>query len=75
MHSSSLISVEGHSNFRRDSRTNAIINTNSSDYEKYISERENKKNLEETVKNTVKELSELKSEIGEIKEMLLKIIS
>ena len=75
MHSSSLIPVEGHSNFKRDSRTNAIINTNSSDYEKYISERENKKNLEKTVKNTVKELSELKSEIGEIKEMLLKIIS
>ena len=75
MHSSSLIPVEGHINFKRDSRTNAIINTNSSDYEKYISERENKKNLEETVKNTVKELSELKSEIGEIKEMLLKIIS
>lgn len=75
MHSSSLIPVEGHSNFKRDSRTNAVINTNSSDYEKYISERENKKKLEETVKNTVKELSELKSEIGEIKEMLLKIIS
>lgn len=75
MHSSSLIPVEGHSNFKRDSRTNAIINTNSSDYEKYISERENKKNLEETVKNTAEELSKLKSEIGEIKEMLLKLIS
>ena len=75
MHSSSLVPVEGHTNFKRDPHTNAIISTNSSDYEKYIFERENKKNLEKTVKNTAEELSKLKSEIGEIKEMLLKLIS
>ena len=49
-----VVPVEGHTNFKRDPHTNAIISTNSSDYEKYIFERENKKNLEKTVKTLLK---------------------
>jgi|TARA_R100000027_G_scaffold60721_1_gene51620 hypothetical protein len=73
MHSSSLIPVEGHSNFKRDPKTNAIISTDNNDYEKYISERDRRKNIERKVEDTAKELSELKVEITEIKDLLLKI--
>jgi len=73
MHSSRLIPVDGHSNLKRDRNTNAIISTNTSDYEKYITERNRRQNLEDKVDNTAKELSELKSEMNEIKNLLIEL--
>ena len=73
MHSSRLIQVDGHADLKRDQNTNAIISTNTSDYEKYINERTRRKNLEDKVDNTAKELSELKTEINEIKNLLIEL--
>ena len=42
MHSSSLIPVEGNSNLSRDPKTGAIVNTDRSEYEKYVAQREAK---------------------------------
>lgn len=73
MYSSRLIQVDGHADLKRDKNTNAIISTNTSDYEKYITERNRRKKLEDKVDNTSKELSELKSEINEIKNLLIEL--
>lgn len=73
MHSSRLIPVEGHSDLHRDPETNAIISNNTSEYEKYIAQRNERNSMKNKVDNTAKEVSELKSEIQEIKDLLLKI--
>ncbi len=58
-----LIPVEGENYLFRDPQTNAIINTNKSGYDSYISRREFEKKEKER-------LDHLESEIGEIKSLL-----
>ena len=73
MHSSRLIPVEGHKDLHRDPETNAIISNNTSEYEKYIAQRNERNSMKDKVDSNAKELSELKSEIQEIKDLLLKL--
>jgi len=61
------IPVEGHSNLKRDSHSNAIVNTNAFEYDQYMSHRERK--LKE-----IEEIENLKSEVGEIKSMMKMIL-
>ena len=66
MHSSSLIPVEGNPNLSRDPKTGAILNTNRSEYEKYIAQR-NEREIDK------QRLTQLESEISEIKQLLVKL--
>ena len=66
MHSSSLIPVEGNLNLSRDPKTGAILNTDRSEYEKYVAQREAKELDKER-------LNKLESEISEIKQLLVKL--
>ncbi len=74
MHSTSLIPVEGHDGYCRDPLTKAIINTNNLDYETYVSAREKNNSLTKSIENNSESIKELKSEINEIKNLLLQII-
>ena len=58
-----LIPVEGENYLFRDSNTNAIINTNTSGYDSYVSRKKFQENEKERLDN-------LESEIGEIKSLL-----
>lgn len=78
MHSSSMISVEGHTNLKRDLSSNAIVNTNTTDYLKYVSERDKRKELEnkvDKIANELENLSGLKSEIDELKNMIIQLVN
>jgi len=75
MHRPSLIPVEGHGNLARDPQTGAIINTNKSEYEQYIHNRNSNKNKEEKLEYAIHQVEELKGEIDEIKNLLLKLMS
>ena len=66
MHSSSLIPVEGNPNLSRDPKTGAILNTDRSEYEKYIAQR-NEREIDK------QRLTQLESEISEIKQLLVKL--
>ncbi len=68
------IRVEGHSDLVRDPVTNAIINTNKSKYEEYISRRNIKKNETQKVHDLEDELSCIKDDLNEIKSLLKEII-
>lgn len=74
MHSTGLIPVEGHDGYCRDPITKAIINTNKLDYQNYISSREKNNSLKKSIENNSESIKELKSEINEIKNLLLQII-
>ncbi len=64
----SLIPVEGHSQLFRDSDTGSIINTDDSSYQAYLRQKNAKKDER-------KELDDMKRDIDEIKNMLVKIVN
>tara|TARA_B100000131_G_scaffold226168_1_gene217763 strand:- start:418 stop:639 length:222 start_codon:yes stop_codon:yes gene_type:complete len=66
MHSPSLIPVEGNSNLARDPKTGAIVNTDRSEYEKYIAQRDAKQLDKDR-------LDKMESELSEIKQLLVKL--
>tara|TARA_B100001063_G_C16570570_1_gene455628 strand:+ start:60 stop:266 length:207 start_codon:yes stop_codon:yes gene_type:complete len=61
------IKVEGHDNLVRDRETGAIVNNDSSSYKAYMRQ----KQVKLSEKN---EIEKLKTEVGEIKDMLKVII-
>jgi hypothetical protein len=64
------IKVEGYDNLVRDKTTNAIINTNKSDYQTYLKLKQEKEESNNKIIDIENELNTIKSDIGEIKKML-----
>ena len=62
--------VEGHESLIRDENTNAILNTNSSEYNQYLSLRAKRKQGSERIDNMEDDLKSLKDDINEIKTLL-----
>ena len=53
--------VEGHSNLVRDTKSGAIINNDSTEYQNYIAMREQKLKEKDRIENLENEVSEIKS--------------
>ena len=69
-----LIPVEGKDGWYRDPDSNAIVNANKSDYDKYMATY-NKRQKEISEKKALQnDVSELKSEMSEIKTLLLTLV-
>ena len=62
--------VKGHSNLIRDENTNAILNTNLSEYDQYLSIRSKRKKGTDRIDNMENDLKSLKDDINEIKSLL-----
>ena len=62
--------VEGHPNLIRDENSNAIVNTDSSEYTNYLSLRARKKHGGDRIDNMENDLKDLKDDINEIKSLL-----
>ena len=72
---SNLIPVEGNNDLVRDPRTDQIINTNTSAYEQYISQRKRRKLDKEKSLSVEEDLANLKSEMSEIKSLLKELVN
>ena len=72
---SNLIPVEGNNDLVRDPRTDQIINTNTSAYEQYISQRKRSKLDKEKSLSVEEDLASLKSEMNEIKSLLKELVN
>ena len=69
-----LIPVEGKEGLYRDPSSNAIVKANIDEYDKYMASY-NKRQKEEAEKKALqKEVSDLKSEMGDIKSLLLTLV-
>ncbi len=66
----SYLKVKDRDDIVRNSRTNFIVNKNKSQYEQYIARRDVKDQENEKVNTMEKDLSDLKNEISEIKDLL-----
>ena len=62
--------VKGHNSLIRDETTNAIVNTNSAEYNNYLSNRAKRKQGNERIDNMEDDLKSLKDDINEIKTLL-----
>jgi hypothetical protein len=71
----SYYNVDGHHDLARDPETNAIINVNGLDYEKYIASRDAKSEKNQKVQNIEDEVATIKDELNEIKFLLKEIIN
>ena len=71
----SLIPVENHSELFRDSKTGAIVNKSTSDFERYNNTRNKILSKEERINHLEQKVDNLSSDIGDIKSMLQSFFS
>jgi hypothetical protein len=65
--------VENFPNLIRDSKTNAILNTDSTEYNNYIRTKQKISSQKHQIKKMEEDLSELKSSMDDIKQLLRKL--
>ena len=69
-----LIPVEGREGWYRDPDSNAIVNCNVSEYDNYMAAYKRRETKEKKLTTLQDEVSELKSDIGEIKNLLKSLL-
>ena len=69
-----FIPVEGHEHKWRDPYSNAIVNTNADAYTKYMNAHKNRSQKDKSVHTLQNEVSALKSDISDMKAMLLQLV-
>jgi hypothetical protein len=68
------LKVMGHEDLIRDVKSNAIVNTNKSEYNIYMNRIKSREQQGDQIRNTIKEINILKQELFEIKELLKEVI-
>ena len=71
----SKLKVEGHSELVRDLNSNAIVNTNTTECSAYMRKYKLREKNNDLLRNAVKEINTLKSELYEIKSLLKEVIN
>ena len=66
--------VQGHGDFIRDTKSNAIVNTNKSEFNLYMIRIKKREKQSDAIRDAVKEINNLKKEFYEIKQLLLKVV-
>jgi len=69
------VKVEGHEDLVRDVRSKAIINTNTTEYQPYMARIRAREKQGDAIRNTVKEINDLKKEMYEIKNLLKEVLN
>ena len=69
------IKVKGHDHLIRDPKTNAIINTNMSEYNEYLSRRDSKLKDNQKVQNLESDVVNMKEDLDEIKFLLRRLVN
>jgi len=68
------LKVEGFPSLIRDTRSNAIINTNRSEYQIYMARIRAREQQGDEIRNAVKEINILKAELREIKNLIKEVV-
>ena len=66
----SLIPIEGKDGYHRDTRSNAIVNTNKNEYNTYLMNRKKLLTDKERIDSLEGEIGGIKDDLGDIKMML-----
>ena len=65
--------VEGHTNLVRDLKSQAIINTDSDAYARYMARKRVQKQKNDELREVIRDVNELKIEMRAIKEQLIEL--
>ena len=63
--------VEGHENLIRDTSSNAVINSSTSEYRIYMARHRAREQQSDELRNACKEINNLKAELREIKTLIM----
>ena len=63
--------VEGHAHLVRDLKSQAIVNTDSDAYARYMARKIKQKAQNDEVREVIRDVNELKTEMREIKDLLI----
>ena len=69
-----IAKVKGHSHLIRDLKSQAIINTDSDAYARYMARKAKQAKKDDEIREVVREVNEIKSEMFEIKDLLKKVL-
>jgi hypothetical protein len=69
-----VLKVEGYDNLVRDVKSNGIINISKSEYKMYMARVSAREQQGDEIRNTVKEINNLKAELREITNLLKEVI-
>ena len=69
----STAKVKGHTNLVRDLKTQAIVNTDSDAYARYMARKAKQSKKDDEMRDVVREVNSLKTEMREIKDLLREI--
>jgi len=70
----STIKVKGHTHLVRDLKSQAIINTDSDAYARYMARKAKQSKKDDEMRKVVREVNEIKTEMFEIKDLLKKVL-
>mgnify|MGYP005988839737 CR=1 FL=1 len=68
------VKIEGHPNLLRDKHSKGVINTNTVEYQKYMTVQLAKKSEKMKIQNMCDEINTLKDEMRDIKRMLMQVL-
>jgi len=69
------VKVKDHDHLIRNTKSNCIVNTNKAEYDEYITRRKLKKSEKNKVENIERDISTLRNEITEIKDLLRSLVN
>ena len=68
-----IAKVKGHTHLVRDLKSQAIVNTDSDAYARYMARKVKQSKKDDEMRKVVREVNEIKSEMFEIKDLLKKV--
>ena len=68
---SDTLKVKGHTHLIRDLKSQAIINTDSDAYARYMARKAKQKVKDDEVRKVIRDVNELKNEMREIKNLII----
>ena len=70
-HMSDTAKVQGHTHLVRDLKSQAIINTDSDAYARYMARKAKQKAKDDEVRKVIRDVNELRNEMREIKDLII----
>ena len=68
------LKVQGYESLVRDTRSNGIVNTNTTEYQMYMSRVRAREKQGDEIRNAIKEINNLKAELREIKDLIKGVV-
>ena len=65
------VKVDGHPNLVRDTRSQAIINTDATAYGRYMARKAKQQDKDDEIRDVIRDVNELKTELREIKDLII----